>query len=77
MTTDYEVELKNKDCEMLDSINIAEKQKEFCLKEILEEQIYNKLVEMHKHNMFDEVRNVIEKYNIQVKELVGINGILE
>ena len=77
VTTDYEVEFENENSGKLDLVDIIEKQKEFSLKEILEEQIYNNVVKLDKYNTFDEVRKIIEEYNIHIKELRGINGILE
>lgn len=79
VTTDYEVEFENenKNSGKLDLVNVIEKKKEFSLKEILEEQIYNNVVKLEEYNTFDEVRKIIEEYNIHIKELRGINGILE
>ena len=68
---DYEISLENES-----SIDILKEQTEFELKDILEEKIYNNVGKINKYNRYDEVRNIIKKYNIDISELIGKNGIL-
>lgn len=65
---DYEIELdRGKLCD------IEQKETEFSLKDILEEKIYSNI---EKTNRFNEVRDIIEKYNVHICELIGRNGSL-
>ena len=68
---DYEISLENES-----SIDILKEQTEFELKDILEEKIYNNVGKINKYNRYDEVRNIIKKYNIDIRKLIGKNGIL-
>ena len=68
---DYEIEL---DREKL--FDIKETQIEFSLKDILEEKIYNRIEKTKEYNRVNEVRDIIEKYNIHICELIGRNGSL-
>lgn len=72
--TDYEVEFQNIDDEFLEEI--MQKQNEFSLKEILEEKIYSSLQVIPNYNIFDKVKIPLKKYDIQIKELYGINGLI-
>ena len=68
---DYEVELDKENlCDM------EEKQKEFFLKDILEEKIYSNIEKTKEYNTFNEVRDIIEGYNVHICELIGKNGSL-
>lgn len=75
--TDYEVEIQNleieSNLEFLKLQDIVNKQIEFELKEILEEKIYSSIEKTPKFNAFDKIENIIKKYNIQIKQLYGIN----
>lgn len=76
--TDYEVEIEKNDeedeTEVLESI--IKKQTEFALKEILEERIYTESKKQLNFNIFQTVQNAIKKYKINIKELNGINGVI-
>ncbi len=76
--TDYEVEIEKSDEE--DKIKFLEdvtrKQKEYELKEILEEKIYAECEKQPNFNIFQTVQNIIKKYNITIKELKGKNGVI-
>lgn len=75
--TDYEVEIQNFDIEsnleFLNLQDILNKQIDFSLKEILEEKIYSNIGKVPNYNMFETVENIIKKYNIQIRELYGLN----
>lgn len=75
--TDYEVEFKkNEPIDKIDGLKIGEiieKQKDFSLKEIIEERIYSST---EKSNVSAVIKNTIKKYNIKIKELYGINGLI-
>lgn len=75
--TDYEVEIQNLDIEsnleILDLQDILNKQIDFSLKEILEEKIYSNIGKVPNYNVFETVENIIKKYNIQIRELYGLN----
>lgn len=75
--TDYEVEIQNFDMESnLEFFNLQEilnKQIDYSLKEILEEKIYSDIGKVPNCNMFETIENAIKKYNIQIKELYGLN----
>lgn len=73
--TDYEVEFENKNEEEL--IDIYQKQKEYSLKEILEEKTYSEYIKLPNYNLFKTIQDLIKKYNIEIKELHGINGIIK
>lgn len=68
---DYEIALENGS-----SIDGLKEQTEFSLKDILEEKIYSNIEKINEYNIYNEVRNIIEKYNIHISELIGKNGIL-
>lgn len=68
---DYEIALENES-----SIVGLKEQTEFALKDILEEKIYSNIEKINEYNRYDEVKNFIKKYNIQIRELIGRNGIL-
>lgn len=78
--TDYEVEIQRnaekEEIEILDLDDILEKQAEFSLKEILEEKIYSNLAKQPNFNRFEAIENFVKKYDIRIKELHGINGML-
>lgn len=78
--TDYEVEFQNADIEceqeLFELEDILKKQKEFSLKEILEEKIYLNSAKHSNFNVFQTVENIIKSYNIAIKELYGVNGII-
>ena len=68
---DYEIELdREKLCD------IEQKETEFSLKDILEEKIYSNIEKTKEYNRFKEVRDIIEKYNVHICELIGRNGSL-
>lgn len=75
--TDYEVEIQNFDKELnLEILNlqgILNKQRDFSLKEILEEKIYSIIGRLPNYNAFETVEKIIEEYNIQINELHGLN----
>lgn len=75
--TDYDVEFKNNEpiskTEGINIEEIIEKQKDFTLKEIIEEKIYSNKENIH---VFEKTKNTIKKYNIKVKQLYGINGVV-
>lgn len=74
---DYEIEIPNfeikTDEDILDLKDILQKTKEFSLKDIIEEKIYNKLGIMPNNSIFEKVDSNIKNYNIQIKELYGAN----
>lgn len=78
--TDYEVEFQNleekNELEILNLEDIFIKQKEFLLKEILEEKIYSSLAKQPSYSSFETVEKIIEKCNIKISELYGINGVI-
>jgi hypothetical protein len=80
IVTDYEVEFQNIDTEFQQEFlkleDILKKQEEFSLKEILEEKIYLNSLKYPNFNLFLTVENIIKSYNITIKELYGVNGII-
>lgn len=78
--TDYEVEIQNadkqKELKLLDLEDILKKQEEFSLKEILEEKIYSIAEKQPNFKKFQMIENIIKKYNIKIKEVHVLNGIL-
>ena len=76
--TDYEVEFgKMDEEEALKLEDILHKQSEFSLKEIIEEKIYTQFQKLPNYNRFETTKELIEKYNLKIKELHGINGIIK
>ena len=68
---DYEIELdREKLCD------IEDKQTEFSLKDILEEKIYSNIEKTKEYIRFNEVRDIIERYNVHICELIGRNSSL-
>ena len=68
---DYEIELdREKLCD------IEDKQTEFSLKDILEEKIYSNIEKTKECIRFNEVRDIIERYNVHICELIGRNSSL-
>lgn len=68
---DYEIELdREKLCD------IEDKQTEFSLKDILEEKIYSNIEKTRECIRFNEVRDIIERYNVHICELIGRNSSL-
>ena len=78
--TDYEVEFRKHEIEceqkILDIEDILKKQEEFSLKEILEEKIYMNSLKYPNFSAFRTIENIMENYNIKIKELYGVNGII-
>lgn len=76
--TDYEVEFKeiekSEKQELLNTEDILQKQKEYSLKEIIEENIYTNVQKQPNYNLFETIQENIKKYNIKVSKLYGING---
>lgn len=76
----YEVEFKHNEFQQQSSIldikDILDKQKEFYLKDILEEKIYSIIIEQTIHNQFETIENILKEYKIEIKELYGVNNIL-
>ena len=76
--TDYEVEIQNADkqneLKLLE--DVLKKQEEFSLKEILEEKIYSVTEKQPNFKKFQMIENIIKKYNIKIKEVHVLNGIL-
>lgn len=73
--TDYEVEFceisENTELELRDMLN---KENEFSLKEMLEGKIYENSLNRLNLGTYRTVKETINKYNIKIKELYGING---
>lgn len=68
---DYEIELdREKLCD------IEDKQTEFSLKDILGEKIYSNIEKTKECIRFNEVRDIIERYNVHICELIGRNSSL-
>jgi len=73
--TDYKVEFGNiNDEEVLDMEDVFEKQKDFCLKEIIEAKVYSITQRNADFNRFEIVEDYIKKYNLKIKEIYGMNG---
>lgn len=66
---DYEVEYKNKESDI--------EENEYSLKEILEERTYSAYVKMPNYNLFSAILDIIKRYDINIKELYGKNGIIK
>ena len=78
--TDYEVEMKKfeekKELNFFDLEDILLKQKDFSLKEILEEKIYTSIEKQPNYSFFETIEEIIKKYNIEISTLYGINGLI-
>ena len=66
---DYEVEYKNKESDIEGN--------EYSLKEILEERTYSTYVKLPNYNLFSAILDIIKRYDINIKELYGKNGIIK
>lgn len=76
--SDYEIECeKIGEREISEQNFVAEKQNKFLLKEIFEEIIYSEFEKMPNYNRFIKIQKLIKKYNIEIKQLYGINGIIK
>ena len=56
--------------------DIEDKQTDFSLKDILEEKIYSNIGKTKECIRFNEVRDIIERYNVHICELIGRNSSL-
>ena len=75
--TDYEVKIgKTNTNEIQDLEEIISKQKEYFLKEILEEQIYNIVGNQPDFKRFEMIKNIIKNYNIKIENIFGLNGVI-
>ena len=74
--SDYEIDIKKDDLEKTNLYEEIEKRTEFFVKDILEEKIHSNVENTKEHNRFYEVRNVIEKNKVYIRELIGKNGSL-
>lgn len=76
--TDYEVEIEpdNKEIESKFIDDINKKQTEFYLKEIIEEKIYSESKKKPNYSVFEIVESFTKKYNISIKGLYGVNGLI-
>lgn len=76
--TDYQVEFEKMDeNEALNLEDIEQKQIDFFLKEIIEEKIFEKFQKLPNYNRFETIQKLITKYNLKIKELYGINGVIK